>query len=146
MKAAIYTRTLEACKLALRRFAILLLRKLVDASDYRLHAAEVKLRKDLSNGQSCQELVNAEHVATVRSGRYANAPGAAARSESADLAPRSRLGNPACPVRETIQKAASPSAVKMAANLKVSGMSIADASSAMRNLGFSAKEVSAVFS
>ena len=41
-------------------------------------------------------------------------------------------------------KAVNPSAVKMAANLIVSGMSIADAASAMRNLGFTAREVSAV--
>ena len=37
-------------KLALRRFAIRWLRKLVDVADDRLHTAEVKLREDISNG------------------------------------------------------------------------------------------------
>lgn len=114
-------------KLALRRFAILLLRKLVDAADHRLHAVEVKLRNDLGVRKPCSGSVGSD------------------------------LARPAKPARTTLtigldghqavpKKSASPSAVKMAANLKVSGMSIADASSAMRNLGFSAKEVSAVFS
>jgi hypothetical protein len=35
-------------KLALRRFALRWLRKLVDVADDRLHAAEVQLRNDLS--------------------------------------------------------------------------------------------------
>jgi len=35
-------------KLALRRFALRWLRKLVDVADDRLHAAEVKMREDLS--------------------------------------------------------------------------------------------------
>jgi hypothetical protein len=129
-----------AMTLVLRRLTLLCLRKLVDVADNRLHAAENKLRKDLSNGQTCREVVNAEQPRPRSTGRYANTPRICVRSESANLAPRSRLGNPACPVREKV----SPSAVKMAANLKVSGLSLADAASAMRNLGFTAKEVSAV--
>jgi hypothetical protein len=39
-----------ATKLALRRFALRWLRELVDVADDRLHAAEVNLRKEISDG------------------------------------------------------------------------------------------------
>jgi hypothetical protein len=39
-----------ATKLALRRFTLRWLRKLVDVADDRLHAAEVNLRKEISDG------------------------------------------------------------------------------------------------
>lgn len=41
--------TKQRIKLALRRFALRWLRKLVDMADDRLHGAEVKLRNDLSD-------------------------------------------------------------------------------------------------
>ncbi len=41
-----------ATKLALRRFALRWLRKLVDVADDRLHAAEVTLRNDLAEMQA----------------------------------------------------------------------------------------------
>lgn len=40
--------TKDAIKLALRRFALRLARKFVDAIDDRLHAAEVRLRNDIA--------------------------------------------------------------------------------------------------
>jgi hypothetical protein len=125
VKAAIYTRTLEACKLALRRFAIHWLRKLVDVADDRLHAAEVKLRKQIQRIQ--KDAIASDHVGGLDKTR---------------MPAKDSLG-PLQPVPH--QSNINPSAVKMAANLK-SRMSVADACSAMRNLGFSAKEVSAVFS
>jgi hypothetical protein len=42
-----------ATKLALRRFALRWLRKIIDVADDRLHAAEVSLRNDLSG---CKEV------------------------------------------------------------------------------------------
>jgi hypothetical protein len=42
------TETKQRIKLALRRFTLRWLRKLVDVADDRLHAAEVKLRKEIA--------------------------------------------------------------------------------------------------
>jgi hypothetical protein len=46
-----------ATKRALRRFALRWLRKLVDVADDRLHAAEVQLRKESSDGQGFVTIV-----------------------------------------------------------------------------------------
>lgn len=108
-------------KLILRRFAIRWLRKLVAAADDRLHAEEGKLRKEIS---ACSPSLTDKPQ-----------PGEAVPDNRSQGVSRKRLH---------AEKAVSPSAVKMAANLKVSGLSVADAASAMRNLGFSAKEVTAV--
>jgi hypothetical protein len=115
-----------AIKLALRRLVIPCLRKLVDIANDRLHAAEVKLRKEIPNGalDHCAGCVGVPHRAVSLP-----VPRMARQKEAR------RLG---------VTQA--PSAVKMAANLKAAGMSTADAASAMRNLGFNAREVGAVLS
>jgi hypothetical protein len=51
-----------ATKLALRRFALRWLRKLVDVADDRLHAAEVTLRNDLAGTQAPAQRANRADV------------------------------------------------------------------------------------
>ena len=99
-------------KLALRRFTLRWLRYFLDWCDERLHAAEVRLREDLSNWQSHRGLVNAKQFAPEGTPlhpcwqRVAKEPPAAA--------PRSGVGNPACPVREKVSTNAAASHSRIA--------------------------------
>ena len=100
-------------KLALRRFALRWLRYFLDWCDERLHAAEVRLREDLSNRQSeldtgkrrgLQLLAPEGTQSALQGASVAKAPAGWPLNSAPrrQMAPRSGVGNPACPVRENV--------------------------------------------